>query len=132
MERNVPSAQNRSRMPIESPENRQRQADLVGTPVFWLTLAVTLCGGLPFALFPRSRVWLGAAALLMWTGFFAANALRSRRTHSVISAPVYLLAAALLIGNAIGLVQVQVWMVWVLGAGIIAANLSERFVGKYL
>ena len=31
-----------------------------------------------------------------------------------------------------GLIAVDVWMVWVLGAGIIAANLSERFVGKYL
>jgi hypothetical protein len=29
-------------------------------------------------------------------------------------------------------VLVDIWMVWVLGAGIIAANLSERFVGKYL
>jgi predicted anti-sigma-YlaC factor YlaD len=132
MERNVSSAQNRPRVPDDSPKSRRRRRDLVGTPVFWLTLAVTLCGGLPFALFPRSRVWLGAAALLMWTCFFAANALLSRRTHSVISAPVYLLAAALLMGNAIGLVEVHVWMVWVLGAGIIAANLSERFIGKYL
>jgi hypothetical protein len=122
MERNVSSAQMRSR----------QRADLVGTPLFWLTLAITLCGGLPFALIPRARPWLGAAALLMWTCFFTANAIRSRRTHSVISAPVYLLAAALLIGNAIGVVQVQIWMVWVLGAGIIAANLSERVFGKYL
>jgi hypothetical protein len=86
----------------------------------------------PFALFPRSRAWLGAAALLMWSCFFTANAVRSRRTHSMISAPVYLLAAVLLVANALGLVQVQVWMVWVLGAGIIAANLSERFIGRYL
>jgi hypothetical protein len=109
-----------------------RQGDLVGTPVFWLTIAVTVCTLLPFAVFPLMRPWLGCAVLLMWACFFTANAVRSRRTHSIISAPVYLLAAALLAANAFGLVMVDVWMVWVLGAGIIAANLSERFVGRYL
>ncbi|HUP39268.1 MAG TPA: hypothetical protein VM115_04045 [Vicinamibacterales bacterium] len=110
----------------------RRRADLVGTPLFWLTMAVTLCTLLPLALFPRMRAWLGCAILLMWTCFFTANAVRARRTHSIISAPVYLLAAFLLAGTASGFVAVDVWMVWVLGAGIIAANLSERFVGKYL
>lgn len=109
-----------------------RQADLVGTPAFWLTIVVTLCALVPFALFPVMRAWLGCAVLLMWTCFFTANAVRSRRTHSTISAPVYLLAAALLAGNATGLIAVDVWMVWVLGAGIIAANLAERVLGKYL
>lgn len=108
------------------------RADLVGTPVFWLTIAVTLCALIPFALFPVMRAWLGCALLLMWTCFFTANAVRARRMHSIVSAPVYLLAAALLAGNGLGLVQVEVWMVWVLGAGIIAANLSERFLGRYL
>lgn len=97
-----------------------------------MTIAVTLCSAVPFALFPRMRTWLGCAVLLMWTGFFATNAIRSRRTHSVISAPVYLLAAALLAGNGLGLIEVDVWMVWVIGAGIIAANLGERFLGRYL
>ena len=106
--------------------------DLVGTTVFWLTIAVTVCTLVPFALFPVMRTWLGCAVLLMWACFFTANAVRSRRTHSVISAPVYLLAAALLAAHASGLVLVDVWMVWVLGAGIIAANVSERFFGKYL
>ena len=109
---------------------RQR-SDLVGTPVFWLTIAVTLCALVPFSLFPLMRAWLGCAVLLMWTCFFTANAIRSRRTHSIISAPVYLLAAALLGGSAAGVVAVDIWMVWVLGAGIIAANLSERFLGRY-
>jgi hypothetical protein len=113
------------------PRARHR-ADLVGTPPFWTAIGVTLCSTIPFASFPAMRPWLGCAVLLMWTCFFTANAVRSRRTHSVISAPVYLLAAAVLAGNASGLIQVEVWMVWVLGAGIIAANLTERFVGKYL
>jgi hypothetical protein len=78
------------------------------------------------------RAWLGLAVLLMWTCFFAANAFRSHRTHSIISTPVYLLAAVLLAGNTWGLIAVDVWMVWLIGAGIIAANLSERFFGKYL
>ncbi len=122
MERVVPGARSAAR----------READLVGTPLFWLTIAVTLCTLIPLALFPRMRAWLGCAILLMWTCFFTANAVRARRTHSIISAPVYLLAALLLAGTAWGFVAVDVWMVWVLGAGIIAANLSERFVGKYL
>ena len=110
----------------------RRRADMVGTPVFWLTIVVTLCALVPIAVFPRMRAWLGCAVLLMWACFFTANAIRSRRTHSIISAPVYLLAAALLGGTASGFIAVDIWMVWVLGAGIIAANLSERFVGKYL
>ena len=121
MERIVPGA----------PDAARRQADLVGTSVFWLTIAITLCALVPFALFPIMRAGLGVAVLLVWACFFTANAVRSHRTHSIISAPVYLLAAALLASSAWGLVAVDVWMVWVLGAGIIAANLSERFVGKY-
>jgi hypothetical protein len=105
---------------------------LLGTPLFWLAIAITLCAFVPFTLFPAMRAWLGAAVLLMWACFFTANAVRSRRTHSIISAPVYLLSAALLVANAWGLVIVDVWMVWVVGAGIIAANLSERFIGRYL
>jgi hypothetical protein len=122
MERIVPGAQGVAR----------RQADLVGTPVFWLTVAITVCAFVPFTIFPTMRAWLGLAVLLMWTCFFTANAIRSHRTHSIISAPVYLLAAVLLAGNTWGLIGVDVWMVWLLGAGIIAANLSERFYGRYL
>lgn len=122
MERIVPGAR----------EAQRRRADLVGTPVFWLTIVVTLCALVPVALFPRMRAWLACAVLLMWACFFTANAIRSRRTHSIISAPVYLAAAALLGGSAWGLIAVDVWMVWLLGAGIIAANLSDRFVRKYL
>jgi hypothetical protein len=122
METIVPSEQDAAR----------RRVDLVGTPVFWLTIMTTLCALVPFVLFPRLRAWLGCAVLLIWTCFFTANAVRSRRTHSIVSAPVYLLAAALMAGSAWGLVAVDVWMVWVLGAGIIAANLSDRVVGRYL
>lgn len=111
---------------------RRRRADLVGTPVFWLTIAISICALIPFGLFPLMRAWLGFAVLLMWACFFTANAVRSRRTHSIISAPVYLAAAALLAGSAWGPLAVDVWMVWLLGAGVIAANLSERFVGRYL
>ena len=118
--------------PAPPKREARKQADLVGTPLFWLTIAVTLCALVPFGLFPNMRAWLGCAVLLMWTCFFTANAARSRRTHSIISAPLYLLAAALLAGNATGLIGVDVWMVWMLGSGIIAANLAERFVGKYL
>lgn len=117
---------------VPGEQDARRRADLVGTPVFWLTIAVTLCALVPLALFPRMRAWLGCAVLLMWACFFTANAVRSRRTHSIISAPVYLLAAALLGASAWELIAVDIWMVWVLGAGIIAANLSDRFLRKYL
>lgn len=122
MERIVPGGKGAAR----------RRADLLGTPAFWLAIGVTLFALVPFALFPVMRAWLGAAILLMWACFFTANAMRSRRTHSIVSAPVYLLSAALLAGNAWGLVAVEVWMVWAVGAGILAANLTERLVGKYL
>lgn len=108
------------------------RADLVGTSAFWATIGVTLFSAVPFALFPHIRAWLGCGVLLMWTSFFTANAVRSRRTHSIVSAPVYLLAAGVLAGKATGLLDVEVWMVWVLGAGILAANLSERVIGRYL
>ena len=117
---------------LPSPREMRRQADLVGTPTFWATIAVTVCAGLPFAAFPAMRAWLGCAALLMWACFFTANAIRSRRLHSIISAPIYLLAAAALAGAASGIIEVQIWMVWVLGGGILAANLLERFFGRYL
>jgi uncharacterized membrane protein YecN with MAPEG domain len=113
------------------PGSRQR-ADLVGTQVYWAAIGLTLASGVPFVLFPRMRAWLGCAVLLMWTMFFAANAVRSRRTHSVLSAPVYLLGSIVLAGTAANLIQPQAWMVWALGAGILIANLSQRIFGKYL
>ncbi len=118
--------------PNRSAQTARRRTDLIGTPLFWLTAAVTLSAAIPFAIFPVMRAWLGCAVLLMWCCFFTANAVRSRRTHSIVSAPVYFVAAALLAGSALGLVEVQIWMVWILGGGILAANLSERFIGKYL
>jgi hypothetical protein len=118
-------------MPSAAPGSASR-ADLVGTPTFWGVVGATCCAGIPFALFRAMRPWIGCAVLLLWTGFFTTNAIRSRRTHSVISAPVYLLAAAALGASAAGVIEVQIWMVWALGAGIIAANLSERVIGKYL
>ncbi len=111
---------------------RRRRADLVGTPVFWAAIGVTLIMVVPFTFFPAQRPWLGFGALVMWCAFFTANAVRARRLHSMISAPVYLLAALALLGKATNTIEVEVWMVWLLGAGIIAANLSERIFGKYL
>jgi apolipoprotein N-acyltransferase len=113
------------------PGSRAR-LDLVSTPIFWGAIGLTLMAVVPFTFFPSWRAWLGCALLVMWSAFFTANAVRSRRTHSTISAPVYLLAALVLLGSATNTVEVRIWMVWLLGAGIIAANLSERIFGKYL
>ena len=110
----------------------RRRADLTGKAPFWFAIGVSIFGIVPFALLPRLRPWIGCALLLMWACFFTANAVVSRRTHSVLSAPVYVLAAAALAGKATGHLEVEIWMVWLLGAGILAANLSERVLGKYL
>ena len=110
----------------------RRRADLVGTPIFFAAIGLTLMAVVPFTFFPTMRTWLGCAVVLMWAAFFSANAIRSRRMHSIISAPVYLLATLALAGKATNMIDIQIWMVWLLGAGIIAANLSERFFGKYL
>ncbi len=131
MDRRLPASPGGSAVPRRSAPMARRH-DLVGTPLFWLTIAISICAVVPVVFFRAARPWIGSAILLMWSGFFTANAIRSRRTHSVISAPVYLLAAILLAATASGFVEVQIWMVWVIGAGIIAANLSERFIGKYL
>src|SRR4029453_8920087 len=36
-----------------------RRRDLTGTPLFWLTIAVTLCAAVPFAMFRPTRAWVG-------------------------------------------------------------------------
>ena len=74
----------------------RNRADLVGTPIFWGALGVSLACLVPLFLLPGLRAWLGCAVLLMWSAFFAANAVRCRRMHSIISVPVYLLAAAVM------------------------------------
>ena len=61
----------------------------------------------PFALVPAHAAVAWLRSLADVDCFFTANALRSRRTHSVISAPVYLFAAALLGGSAVGLFEVR-------------------------
>ena len=111
---------------------RSTKRDLIGGPVYWVGVFATLiCICVSF--FVRSgRIWIGLAVLLWWTAFSVANAIRSRRVHSIASAPVYLAAAVALAGTAIGRIDVQIWMIWVLGAGMITANALERFFGKYI
>ena len=123
MERIVPGAQDAAR----------RRADLVGTPVFWLTIAVTLCALVPFALFPEHA---GVARLRSSADV---GMLLHRQRDSLAPHALDHFGAGLSCwrprcspATRRGSIAVDIWMVWVLGAGIIAANLSERFVGKYL
>ena len=106
--------------------------DLVGGPIFWVAVLVTPAGLMCALVFSVERAWIGLGVLVMWTIFSLVNAIRSRRVHSIVSAPVYLAAAAALAGSATGRIDVQIWMIWLLGAGMIAANFSERVIGKYL
>ena len=106
--------------------------DLIGGALFWAAALSTLAC-LVASFFLRSgRAWIGVGVLLMWTTFSLTNAIRSRRLHSIVSSPVYLGAAVALAGSAMGRIDVQIWMIWLLGAGMIAANLSERVFGKYI
>jgi hypothetical protein len=105
---------------------------MVGGPLFWAAAFTTMVCLLGSFFMGTGRAWLGVGVLLMWTAFSVLNAIRSRRVHSIVSAPVYLGAAVALIGSAIGRIDVQIWMVWLLGAGMIAANLSERVFRKYV
>lgn len=109
-----------------------RRRDLIGGPIFWGATMATLVGLVASFFLRTGRAWIGLGVLLMWTVFSAANAIRSRRLHSIVSAPVYLGAAAAMAGTATGRIDVQIWMIWLLGAGVIAANISERLFGKYV
>jgi hypothetical protein len=106
--------------------------DLIGGPVFWGATLATLAALLACFFLRNGRAWIGLGVLLTWAAFSLVNALRSHRLHSIVSAPVYLAAAVTLAGSALGRFDVQIWMIWMLGAGVIAANLSERFFGKYV
>lgn len=106
--------------------------DLIGGPIFWATAVATLAGLIAASFFSRERAWIGVSVLLMWTTFSAANAVRSRRLHSIVSAPVYCTAAAALAGSATGRIDVHIWMIGLFGAGMIAANVLDRVYGRYV
>jgi hypothetical protein len=106
--------------------------DLIAGPVFWSATTATVVCLVACWLLPGRRTWIALGILLMWTAFSLANAIRSRRVHSIVSTPVYFGAALILAGAAIGRIDVQLWMIWLLGAGMIAANLSERIFGRYV
>jgi hypothetical protein len=114
--------------PATPPSTR---GDLIGGPLFWAAALGTLACLMASFFLRSGRAWVGVGVLLMWTAFSLINAIRSRRVHSIVSSPVYLGAALALAGSAMGRIDVQVWMIWLLGAGMIAANLSERMFGKY-
>jgi hypothetical protein len=117
----------------ESSRKRPASArDLIGGPIFWAAALTTLAGLIAGLLFAAARGWIGVGVLFMWTTFSATNAVRSRRLHSIVSTPVYCAATAALAGLATGRVDVQIWMIWLLGAGMISANLSERVFGRYV
>src|SRR4051812_6325255 len=117
-------------MPLGTRHNTR--SDLIGGPLFWGAAFATLACLVASSFLRSSRAWIGVGVLAMWTAFSLANAIRSRRVHSMVSVPVYLGAAVALAGSAVGALEVQIWMIWLLGAGMIAANLSERIVGRYL
>jgi hypothetical protein len=115
------------------PDTRIRTStDLIGGRFFWASALATLAS-LVACIFVRSeRAWIGLGVLSIWTAFSLVNAIRSHRVHSIVSAPVYFAAAVVVFGAAMGRIDVQAWMIWVLCGGILAANLGERIFGRYL
>ena len=100
--------------------------------MFWLAAAITLAALLAWVLWHIGRLWLGAGVLLMWSAFSVVNAIRCGRTHSIITAPIYLLGAASLTLDALGFVDTRDWLPWVLVCGLLLANVAERPFGRYL
>ena len=109
-----------------------QQKDLIGGRLFWCAAGATLAGLIVAAAIRHSRAWIGLALLVMWTAFSLVNAVRARRVHSIVSAPVYFAAALVFAAVAAGRTDVQIWLIWLIGGGLIAANLSERLFGRYL
>src|SRR5262245_59952048 len=103
--------------------------DLTGGRLFRAAAVMTLGGLLAAAWFRPARIWIALALFATWTAFSVVNALRSRRLHSMLSAPVYLAATLVVAGAAAGRIDVQIWMVWMLGAALVGANLAERLMG---
>jgi hypothetical protein len=110
----------------------QWRADLIGRPAFWLAAVLTLAALVVWAFWRVGRLWLGTAVLLMWSVFSAANALRCGRVHSVVTAPVYLVGAAAMGLDALGVLDARGWLPWVLVAGLVLAHVVERRFGRYL
>ena len=108
------------------------RADLIGGPAFWLAALVTLAALTLWAFWHVGGLWLGAGVLLMWSVFSAVNALRCGRVHSIITAPVYLLGAAAMGLNAVGVMDARTWLPWGLASGLVLAHLAERPFGRYL
>jgi hypothetical protein len=106
--------------------------DLIGGRLFWAAASVSFAGLVAALQLRAVRAWIGLIIFAMWTLFSLVNAVRSRRVHSIVSAPVYLMAALVAAGAASGRIDVQIWMIAILAAGLIAANLAERVLGKYL
>jgi hypothetical protein len=100
--------------------------------VFWLAALVTLAALILWALRRVGGLWLGAGVLLMWSVFSTANALRCGRVHSIMTAPVYLLGAAAIGLDAIGVVDARGWLPWVLASGLVLAHVAEWPFGRYL
>jgi hypothetical protein len=106
--------------------------DLIGGPAFWLAALITLAALGLWAFWHVGRLWLGAGVLLMWSAFSAINALRCGRVHSIITAPVYLIGAAAMGLDAMGVMDVRAWLPWVLVLGLVLAHAAERRFGGYL
>lgn len=99
--------------------------------MFWLGAVATLAALVVWVFWRVGRLWLGAGVLLMWSAFSAVNAVRCGRIHSFITAPVYVLGAAGLALDALGVVDARGWLTWIVVSGLVLSNIAERPFGKY-
>jgi len=106
--------------------------DLTGRKTAWLLWYVPIIFVIVGSGWNRGRVWLWVPAFLVMGVGCLANALRCRRTHCYVTAPLFLLAAVYVAVSAFGILPLHpgLFLLVVFGACCLA-GCAEIPLGKY-
>lgn len=109
-----------------------RQRDLILQPAAWgFWYVPTLAWAVAWA-WPAGRAWVWAAAFAVMGAGCTLNALRCRRLHCHLTAPLFWLAAAWCALAALGVVALRPWATSLIVAALFAAAwLAETPFGRY-